>query len=456
MELPDEFLARMQGLLGDEFGAFVASFEQPEHRGLRVNTLKLSGEDFSRKRPFALDPAGDFEPAGFRIVDESQPGSHPYHAAGLYYLQEPAAMTVAALMQPQPGEWVLDLAAAPGGKSTHIASLLGDEGLLVANDLDRGRVRFLMENLERWGARNVLITNSTPEQLARAWGALFDRVLLDAPCSGEGMLRRLGKLEWSEAIVAACARRQDLVLPAAAALVRPGGTLIYSTCTFSSEENEEVIGRFLNNHADFELLNLPHFDGFARGIGPEFAGTVRLWPHRFKGEGHFVAMMRRSGGAGEWRSGGESSPLLLRPSAPLHHWREFADAVLRVDWDEERLGVWNGRLFLLPESTPGTKSVRVVRSGVELGELRKGYFKPGHHLALTLRPEEVGVAVDFALEDERVGLYLAGHDVPVAGLSGWALVRVNGFGLGWGKGVNGRLKNHYPHHLRRPISGYVP
>jgi 16S rRNA C967 or C1407 C5-methylase (RsmB/RsmF family)/NOL1/NOP2/fmu family ribosome biogenesis protein len=456
MELPDEFLARMQGLLGDEFAAFVATFEQPEHRGLRVNTLKLSGEDFSRKRPFALEPVGDFEPAGFRIVDESQPGSHPYHAAGLYYLQEPAAMTVAALMQPQPGEWVLDLAAAPGGKSTHIASLLGDEGLLVANDVDRGRVRFLVENLERWGARNVLITNSAPEQLARAWGALFDRVLLDTPCSGEGMLRRLGKLEWSAAIVAACARRQDLILPAAAALVRPGGTLIYSTCTFSSEENEEVIGRFLNNHADFELLNLPHFDGFARGIGPEFAGTVRLWPHRFKGEGHFVAMMRRNGGTEERRSGGERSPLLLRPSAPLHYWREFADAVLQVDWDEERLGVWNGRLFLLPESTPGTKSVRVVRSGVELGELRKGYFKPGHHLALTLRPEEVGVAVDFALEDERVGLYLAGHDVPVAGLPGWVLVRVNGFGLGWGKGVNGRLKNHYPHHLRRPISGYVP
>ena len=456
MELPDEFLARMRRRLGDEFAAFVATFEQPGHRGLRVNTLKVSGQNFSRKRPFTLEPVGDFEPAGFRVVDESQPGSHPYHVAGLYYLQEPAAMTVAALMRPQPGEWVLDLAAAPGGKSTHIASLLGDEGLLVANDVDRGRVRFLVENLERWGARNVLITNSPPEQLARAWGAVFDRVLLDAPCSGEGMLRRLGKLKWSEAIVAACARRQDLILPAAAALVRPGGKLVYSTCTFSPEENEEVIGRFLSTHSGFELINLPHFGGFAPGIGPEFAGTVRLWPHRFKGEGHFVAMMRRAGDweTGDWRLETNASRQSLASS--LHLWRDFAQEVLRVDWDEGQLGVWNGRLFLLPESMPGTKSVRVVRPGVELGELRKGYFKPGHHLALTLRPEEIGLVVDFALDDERVGLYLAGHDVPVAGLSGWALVRVDGFGIGWGKGVNGRLKNHYPHHLRRPINGNVP
>jgi NOL1/NOP2/sun family putative RNA methylase len=456
MELPDEFLARMRGLLGVEFAAFLASYEQPGHRGLRVNTLKVSGEDFSSKQPFALEPVGDFEPAGFRVVDESQPGSHPYHAAGLYYLQEPAAMTVAALMQPQPGEWVLDLAAAPGGKSTHIASLSGDEGLLVANDVDRGRVRFLVENLERWGARNLLITNSTPEQLAQAWGALFDRVLLDAPCSGEGMLRRLGKLEWSEAIVMACARRQNLILPAAAALVRPGGMLVYSTCTFSPEENEEVIGRFLDTHSNFELINLPHFEGFSRGISERFAGAVRLWPHRFKGEGHFVAMMRRAGDweTGDWKLETKASHHSLVPGLPL--WRDFARAVLRADWDEERLMVWNGRLFLLPELMPATKSVRAVRPGIELGELRKGYFKPGHHLALTLQPEETKVAVDLALDDERVGLYLSGHDVPVEGLSGWALVRVDGFGIGWGKGVNGRLKNHYPHHLRRPGSGNVP
>jgi NOL1/NOP2/fmu family ribosome biogenesis protein len=316
-------------------------------------------------------------------------------------------------------------------------------------------VRFLAENLERWGARNTLITNSAPEQLARAWGAVFDRVLLDAPCSGEGMLRRLGELEWSEAMVAACARRQDLILPEAAQLVKPGGVLVYSTCTFSPEENEGVIGRFLDTHPDFELINLPHFAGFAPGVGEAFAGAVRLWPHRFDGEGHFVAAMRKRGQEREARGEGRGkSPLLPCSPAPLQLWREFARNVLRVDWEVERLGVWNGRLFLLPDSLPDTKGVRLVRLGVELGELRKGYFKPSHQLALTLRPEELKAVVDFALDAARVGDYLAGVDVPIGEeVKGWVLVRVAGFGLGWGKGVNGRLKNHYPRGLRRLASG---
>jgi NOL1/NOP2/fmu family ribosome biogenesis protein len=303
----------------------------------------------------------------------------------------------------------------------------------------------------------MLVTNSQPEQLARAWGAVFDRVLLDAPCSGEGMLRRLGELEWSEAMVAAYARRQDLILPSAAELVRPGGMLVYSTCTFSPEENEGVIGRFLHRHPDFELIPLPHFAGFTPGIGEEFADTVRLWPHRFKGEGHFIAALRGSGEVAEQRSKGERSTLSPCPPASWQLWREFAQKVLQVDWDEEKLGVWNGRLFLLPDSLPGTKGVRLVRLGVELGELRRGYFKPSHQLALTLRPEEVGAVVDFELEDARVGGYLAGVDVPIGeDVKGWVLVRVDGFGMGWGKGVNGRLKNYYPHHLRRPVSGNVP
>ena len=448
MKLADDFLAKMRGLLGDEFGAFEASFDEPVHRGLRVNTLKVSEEDFSRKRPFVLEAVGEFELAGFRLVDDVPTGSHPYHAAGLYYMQEPAAMTVAALLQPQPGELILDLAAAPGGKSTHIAALLGDEGLLVANDVDRGRVRFLAENLERWGARNTLITNSSPEQLARTWGAVFDRVLLDAPCSGEGMLRRLGQLEWSEAMVAACARRQALILPEAAQLVRPGGLLMYATCTFSVEENEGVIGRFLDTHPDFELIHLPHFEGFGRGIGAGFEGAVRLWPHRFRGEGHFVAGLRKNEEIGDWRL--ETHISRQFPVSSLQTWQAFAKEVLRVDWDERKLGVWNGRLFLLPDSLPNTQGVRLVRLGVELGELRRGYFRPSHSLALTLQPEDVKAVVDFELGDKRVGDYLAGKEVSVGhGVKGWVLVRVDGFGVGWGKGVNGRLKNHYPHALRQ-------
>ncbi|MCA9969861.1 MAG: RsmB/NOP family class I SAM-dependent RNA methyltransferase, partial [Anaerolineales bacterium] len=263
---PADFMSKMRRLLGEEFAAFAASYAQPAHVGLRVNTLKISPADFSSKTPFALEPVGAYEPAGFRVLGDAQPGAHPHHAAGLYYLQEPSAMAVAALLDPQPGERVLDLAAAPGGKATHLIARMADRGLLVANDVDRTRVRDLAENLERWGARNVLITNNTPEQLADHFGAVFDRVLVDAPCSGEGMFRKQGGFDWSEAMVLACARRQTAVLDTAARLVRPGGLLAYATCTFSPEEDEGVVGRFLAAFPDFELQPAPALSGTAPGV----------------------------------------------------------------------------------------------------------------------------------------------------------------------------------------------
>ena len=252
---PPEFLQKMRHLLGADYDAFAASYEQEAQVGLRVNTLKVNAADFNSIAPFALTPVGAYEPSGFRVTDDSQPGRHPYHAAGLYYMQEPSAMAVAALLDPQPGEWVLDLAAAPGGKATHLIARMGDEGLLVANDVDRARARDLAENLERWGARNVLITNNTPEQLAAHFGAVFDRVLVDAPCSGEGMFRKQGGFAWSETMVLACARRQTAILETAVSLLRPGGVLAYATCTFAPEEDEGVIGRFLAQHPDFTWMS---------------------------------------------------------------------------------------------------------------------------------------------------------------------------------------------------------
>jgi 16S rRNA C967 or C1407 C5-methylase (RsmB/RsmF family)/NOL1/NOP2/fmu family ribosome biogenesis protein len=450
MNLPPDFLDKMQRLLGSEYEAFVGSLERPLHHALRFNTLKT--DPTNHTLPFTLTPVGDWEPAGFHLHDADRPGNHPAHAAGLYYLQEPSAMTVSALADPQPGELVLDLAAAPGGKSTHLAARMGDTGMLVANDIDRQRVQHLAQNMERWGARQVLITNVTPPQLAGQFGPIFDRVLLDAPCSGEGMLRRTGGHEWDEGLVAACARRQQSILDTAVSLVRTGGRLIYSTCTFSPEENEAVIGRFLQDHPRFDVETplaipgaRPGRPDWANG-DPRLAQTVRFWPHHFPGEGHFVAVLR-------CRKTAETAatPSPFQPKRgdwrDFRHWRDFARTVLSVDWDEKRLHEANGRLYLLPENAIDTGSLYLVRYGVLLGELRRGYFRPSHHLALALRPQEV--QDQLALTDDEAFNYLRGETWSVSGqTNGWRLLTINGAGLGWGKVVNGRLQNHYPRGLR--------
>ncbi len=458
---PPEFLQKMRRLLGDEYAAFAASYEQEAPVGLRVNTLKISAADFSSKSPFTLTPVGGYEPAGFRVEDEERPGRHPFHAAGLYYLQEPSAMAVAALLDPQPGEWVLDLAAAPGGKATHLIARMQDQGLLVANDVDRGRARDLAENLERWGAHNALITSSTPQQLAGHFGAFFDRVLVDAPCSGEGMFRKQGGFEWSETIVLACARRQTAILDTAVSLVRPGGILAYTTCTFSPEEDEGVIGRFLIEHPDFSLITPLRFAGFAPGHPhwlpagvhlpnpDQLANTIRLWPHLFAGEGHFVTLLQKAGD--KKPLGLEKKQGLSGPNrAQWRLWREFAQGVLQVELDEARMGVGNGRyLHLLPPNAPDTAGLYVLRYGLPLAELRQNYVKPAHALALTLTAADVKQVADFAPDDPLLHAFLQGHPIPHSGPNGWLLVSVDGFGLGWGKRVSAQIKNHYPRGLRR-------
>lgn len=461
--LPAGFLERMAALLGEEeYGRFAHTFTQSPHAGLRVNTLKIAPEALARRVPFALQPIGAPAPSGFFVDDDSRPGSHPYHAAGLYYLQEPSAMMVGRPVQPQPGELVLDLAAAPGGKATHLAALMQDDGLLVANDINTGRARVLAENMERWGARNVLITNATPDRLAERFGPIFDRVLVDAPCSGEGMFRRSGPFAWSEANVLACARRQTAVLDSAAHLVRPGGTLVYATCTFAPEENEQVVADFTASHSEFSLVTPPPIAGAAPGrpswLRPEqaaqldadvLARTVRLWPHQFPGEGHFIAVLRRSEGDHFYAP----PPLAFDPprDRELTHWHAFVQETLRVDFPTERMVLArNGRLYLLPARTLETSGVRLVRYGLLLGEVRRGYFRPAHTLALALKAEEATAVVDWPADSEAIADYLTGLDLPVAGPNGWVLVTVDGFPLGWGKRVHGRLKNHYPRGLRRP------
>lgn len=460
------FLAKMATLLGTEYADFVASYTQPPHVGLRVNTLKISAADFNSISPFALKPVGDYAPDAFLVEDGSKPGSHPYHAAGLYYLQEPSAMAVAQLVNPQPGEWVLDLAAAPGGKSTHLAALMHDSGLLVANDIDGRRAAILAENLVRWGSRQMMVTQAHPEHLARHFGPVFDRVLVDAPCSGEGMFRRVGSFEWSQTNVEACARRQTAVLQSAAQLVKAGGQLVYATCTFSPEENEDSIGQFLATHPQFELIEPPRFAGFSSGrpswaadawASPTLARAVRLWPHLFAGEGHFIAVMRCL----QSKTATPLKPMVeerLRPSA-LQEWQRFANNTLSGDWPTARLFLKQDRLYLLPDEAPDSGHLKLSRYGLLLGEVRSGYFKPDHALALTLRAEAVQTAVDFAADSAELQAYLAGHPVPFSGTgqsNGWALVTVDGFGLGWAKISHGQLKNHYPRGLRHTSGRAAP
>lgn len=479
------FFDKMKQLLGDEFAEFEQSYAQDERVGLRVNTLKITPADFTKLAPFALTPVGEHEPAGFLVQKEigdwkvegspisnpqslisRSPGSHPYHAAGLYYLQEPAAMTVATLLNPQPWELVLDLSAAPGGKTTHLASLMQDEGLLVANDVDTKRAWLLAENLERWGTRNALILNDTPERIATTFGPVFDKVLVDAPCSGEGMFRKKGGFEWSDNMVTACARRQNGILQSAAALVKAGGKLIYSTCTFSPEENEQVIGRFLTTHPDFELVELPHLAGFERGrpewgaiehrftqMNTGLAKTVRLWPHRFLGEGHFIALLQKAEVAET------AVPRPFRPAKPpnLQPWHTFASIHhLPFTLHHSPFIEVNGRLYALPALALDTGNLHILRYGLLLGEPGKGYFKPAHTLALALKPAETAETANFTADSAEIRAYLNGQDLPDNGLDGWKVVTVDGFPIGWGKQVNGRLKNHYPRGLRHHVSRFTP
>ncbi len=476
--LPVDFLQKMQVLLPPaEYDLFLSSYEQPSYTGLRVNTLKVSAADFTSMSPFSLTLVGDHEPAAFTTPGEDRPGRHPYHDAGLYYLQEPSAMVAAALLGPQPGELILDIAAAPGGKATHLSSLLNRDatagqgsvlrrtlasrGLLVANDIVRNRANILTENLVRWGGVNHLVTADEPERLATHFGPIFDRVLVDAPCSGEGMFRRQGGFDWSERMVLACAQRQSNLLMTAADLVRPGGYLLYATCTFSPEENESVIAQFLAEHPDYVLVDPPRFPGFGRGRvewaadtpKPDLTRAVRLWPHHFPGEGHFLALMQRtedSDSLGAYRQGDFE---IRSPSRDEQaQWHAFADETLGLTLPAERLHAAGGRLYLIPETHPALGPLRLVRYGILLGELRSGYFRPSADLALALNAADTTQHVSWSADDDRLTGYMAGEDVADPGPNGWLLVCVEGFGLGWAKRVNGRLKNHYPRQQRRPRS----
>lgn len=454
---PEAFVARSRALLGAEADRFLEALASPP-QGLRVNTLRLTVERFLELSPFELVPL-PYPPAGFQVTGGPRPGRHPYHAAGLYYLQDPAAMAAAQLLDPRPGERVLDLAAAPGGKTTHIAALLRGAGVLVANEIHPGRARELIGNLERCGVRNAIVTSAPADRLADHFGAYFDRVLLDAPCSGEAMFHRseLLRCEWSPAAVAGCARRQLGLLREAARLVRPGGRLLYATCTFSPEEDEEVVARFLEERSDFELVDAGPVPGaeagrpdwvpaeLARG---DLARTLRLWPHRAPGAGHFFAVLRRVQGEeadpGRW-------PAARPPQPAVQALEAFRREYLIVDgFDRGRLVLSGAELYLLPEDAPAPGRLRVLRPAWWLGTVRKDRFEPSHALAMGLSASNAREPLILDPEEPDVYAYLRGAPLSRPGEPGWVLVTVDGFPLGWGKRTGEVIKNHYPKGLRWP------
>ncbi|MCI3923081.1 RsmF rRNA methyltransferase first C-terminal domain-containing protein [Paenibacillus sp. TRM 82003] len=454
MQLPEAFVGKMRWLLDAEADLLIASYEKPKASGLRLNPLKIDAGAFAARWPHPLEPV-PWCRTGFYYEEDAAPGRHPYHAAGLYYIQEPSAMYPAEALDAVPGERVLDLCAAPGGKTTHIGGALKGRGLLIANEYEAKRAKALSENVERLGLTNCLVTNETPERLAARFPGFFDRILVDAPCSGEGMFRKDPEAAsyWSERHVAACARTQADVLDAAYAMLREGGVLVYSTCTFSPEENELAIEALLARYPDLELLPMPQIGGVSPGVpgwsasGDErLTATTRLWPHRLRGEGHFAAKLRKRAATAPW-SGKTAAGNAAKQ--PLALYRDFERRALREPMDGTFL-LHGTQLYLVPEEAPDVSGLRVVRPGLHLGEAKKDRFEPNHALALALPPERFAATFELLEAGERAAdAYLRGETLPGTGDRGWLAMTYGGFPLGWGKEAKGTIKNFYPKGLRR-------
>ena len=479
MVFPGAFADRMRGQLGAEYDAFEEAFlHGPRAQALRVCVSKIADEELSAVLPAALEPVPWAEHA-FYYGETDRPGRHPLHEAGLYYIQEPSAMAAAPHLGARPGERVLDLCAAPGGKTTQIAAMMGDRGLLVANEIHPARARILSQNIERMGIRCAVVTNETPERLAERFPGYFDRILVDAPCSGEGMFRKEPQAvtEWSEDNVRLCAERQAGILDCAAAMLREGGRLVYSTCTFSPDEDEVQAASLAGRHPDMVPVDLPAEIGAEKMAEYGFAaappggairtggswtdGTctddsipagcgIRLWPHRLRGEGHFAAAFVRGGT--------ETEPLRRDvpgpgPSALPPALRRLWDG-LRVSAGLPEPGGWpvlyGDEIYLMPAQLD-TRGLRVIRAGLHLATVKKGRIEPAHALAMALLPGELaGTAARHDCADaEEAERFLRGETLAApAAQSGWMPVCYGGAALGWGKASGGVIKNHRPRGLR--------
>ena len=426
-QLPEAFIERMkQQLPTDEWGAFFAVYEQEPLKGLRANTLKIAPEWLCGKLPVGNGVA--WEENGFYYEGEKV-GAHPYHAAGLVYSQEPSAMCAAPMLGVESGERVLDLCSAPGGKGTRLAADLNGEGLIVLNEPIPSRAKILLQNVERMGITNAVVTCEYPDKLAEKFAGYFDKIMVDAPCSGEGMFRKNAEealSEWSEENVALCAERQSGILACAETMLSEGGKMVYSTCTFAPEEDELQVESFTAAHPNMSLVR-----------------QEKLYPHRVAGEGHFAALFTK-------KDGGMA---LMKPfksvcsPASAKVYREFEKELFST-YQARNLHEVNGVIYSLPKDVFDFKGLNVLRVGLKLGEVKNGRFEPAHALAMAVAFADAKNTVSLTVDDERTQGYLRGDTIEADGKNGWCLVCVDGYPLGWGKRVNGTVKNHYPKGLR--------
>ncbi len=451
-QLPEKYVTEMQELLGGESGAFFDSYKQEEYAGVRFNSLKTDSGEFKAAFPF-LGGEVPWTDNGYYLTKDASVSKHPYYFAGLCYMQEPSAMMPASFLPVHPNDRVLDLCAAPGGKATELASRLAGQGLLVANDISVSRANALLNNLTRWGAGNVCITAETPKKLLAAYGSYFDCILVDAPCSGEGMFRKepfLAKY-WEENGPEEYAPQQKSIMHDAVKMLRPGGYLLYSTCTFSTEEDEELIASVLHENPGLCLEELPHFDGFAEGVPlgeseDHLERCIRLYPHRVGGEGHFAALLRKADDAEEVPPAVPDMDADEMPE-PVRRFCTFLPADFLAGYRYRQ--IQESALMLPPYAFP--EGLRYLRTGVLLGTLKNDRFAPSQALAMLLSPSSFAAALDFDLEDERVTRYLKGETLILGEAEtkeldrsdGWVLICVNGHALGWGKIDGDKLKNKY-------------
>lgn len=462
MELPQDFTERMKGQLNDGYADFLAEYAKERVYGLRCNPLKIDKEKLQSalfKAQIILDKVPWAE-EGFYYSADAHPGKLPLHEAGAYYIQEPSAMIAARLLDPKPGENILDLCAAPGGKSTQIAGRMQGKGLLVSNEMIPQRAKTLSRNIERMGVRNAVVCNETPQHLAERFPLFFDKIMVDAPCSGEGMFRKdiQSRQEWSLKQVEVCAKRQQDILAQAAVMLKPGGVLVYSTCTFAPQENEQNAAWFVQQYPQFTLQK-----------------SEQIWPHLQRGEGHYAAKFIKKGtsvkemnvtelsrkttdtmkkmAAAERGKTTATTAYKKQIQTFCDYFTEFCEDVLTNEvqvWmfrqiEQGRLTVFGDQFYLLPSGMNSLDGLKTERAGLQLGCCKKNRFEPSHALAMALRPKEAKRILELE-EPER---YLRGETICCENQKGWTLVTVEGCSIGWGKAANGILKNHYPKGLRK-------
>ena len=448
MNLPQLFQERMQKLLGEEYEAYLETYKLPKYQGIRINTIKVGMQDWQAINPFESLKEVPWCKEGF-YYQEEHPAKHPYYFAGLYYIQEPSAMTPGAYLPIEEGDKVLDLCAAPGGKSTQILAKLNQSGVLIANDISAGRTKALLKNLENFGGRNFIVMNESAERIANKCSNYFDKILIDAPCSGEGMFRKDEQAirNWESFNPEECGRMQSDILNQVDPMLKVGGMILYSTCTFAPEENEGMIEAFLKEHPNYEVVPLQQVGGI-QPAKPEWAnartslsGALRLWPHHLEGEGHFVCLLQKVSGGDDLKT---AKPLkVTKRISDFEPLKTFIETYTYIDLATPVMEV-KGKIYAVPEEAPDTSGLRVLRTGLLLGEIKNKRFEPHHTMVLAYPKEMFKAYLSLHLEDEGVRKYLKGETLLIEAKKGYHVLGVGDYPLGWVKSHNGMLKNQYP------------